>query len=365
MKNTSSLEAEPFETYTEFDEVSELLDESQLVSHPRLGWGRSVSRQREAEEIGRSGLISHPRLGYGRSVRRTPAVGELDTGEVEIVGPTDDRILSTNTLQVPFRWICCLDLYFPDPDNLTKDMLFRGSGTLVSPRHVLTAGHCLWDEVEGSKGTKAKLEVRAIKVTPGRNGVDASGKPRQPLGSNESVAVRYSRNWESSLSPEFDYGLITLKNSIGTTLQPALGNRPLGFWGSKEWGAGTRINPRDPNVLLNKPVNISGYPADKCGDQPPKWSASDAALAACPVNKWGSNQWRAYGRVKGVSPSPSRLIYHDLDTKGGHSGSPVWLRWQDFRNLIAIHTGWEVFGVSNRAVRITADVWRDVQSWMR
>ncbi len=350
---------------SEFVADYEWLGEVTPVSHPRLGRGRSVPRHAEAEVDEISRIVFHPRLGYGRSVPREIDAGETETGEVEIIPPTDDRVLVRDTTAVPFRWICCLDLYFPDPDNPGRDMLFRGSGTLISPRHVLTCGHCLWDDVTGGRGTTARREVRRITVTPGRNGVDSGGSPRQPFGSTTSIAVRYSAQWRSSHNPEFDFGLITLRDAIGSQRQPTLGSRPLGFWGSREWGAGTRINPREASVLQGKPVNISGYPGDKCGAQPPVGSATDPQQLACPANQWASNQWRAFGRVLNAAPAATpRRIRYDMDTFGGHSGSPVWLRWQNFRNLIAIHRAGSGIGAYNEGVRVTTEMMNTVRFWM-
>jgi len=39
---------------------------------------------------------------------------------------------------------------------------------------------------------------------------------------------------------------------------------PLGFWGSPERGMGTRIRPIELSRLRDQPVNIAGYPIDKC-----------------------------------------------------------------------------------------------------
>ena len=48
----------------------------------------------------------------------------------------------------------------------------------------------------------------------------------------------------------------------------------------------------------------------------------------------------AAGTIVNATPSAaSELIYYDLDTCGGHSGSPVWVRAGETRNLVAIHTG--------------------------
>jgi len=112
------------------------------IQHPRLGYGRIVGEPGEMETMetdelgyefegggGGAGLIKHPRLGIGRVVSRG-AAHELEDQEAEIIG-ADTRNLVSATTAVPYRWICCLDLYFPDPDNSSKELFFRGSGTLV------------------------------------------------------------------------------------------------------------------------------------------------------------------------------------------------------------------------------------------
>jgi V8-like Glu-specific endopeptidase len=345
-----------------FDE--ELSEESDVLVHPRLGFGRRVSRQGELEDFESAGLTLHPRLGIGRQVVRDEEIGEEPESELEIVG-ADDRNLIRKTLAVPFRWICALDLYFPDPDNPAADELYRGTGTLIGPRHVLTAGHCLYDRIKGSAGTHALQQVRKVIVTPARNGAAKGALAKAPLGSTSAAAVRTSSGWRTSRDDQFDFGLITLKDALGEKWYRALGNRRLGFWGSKTWGVGTRIRPRTPTSLRNRGINISGYPADKCRDQPPTGSASEAQIQACATQDWASTQWHGFGRVTQAGPPAApRLLIHTVDTKGGHSGSPLWLRWKRFRNLVAIHTGWHVKHVSNHGVRITPDVLKQVRTWM-
>lgn len=135
--------------------------------------------------------------------------------ELELIG-TDDRVPVTHTVGIPYRFICALDLYFPNPDDSSRLRRFRGSGTLISPCHVLTAGHCLFTFVKGSAGTRKRTKVLAIRVSPGRSGcID-------PLGSATMHSFRISAGWLASRNPRFDYGLITLREAISDRAQTAL-----------------------------------------------------------------------------------------------------------------------------------------------
>ncbi len=328
----------------------EWLGESEIATHPQLGVGRRVPRHTIAEEFETPVTAFHPILGKGRRIPRT---AELES-ELEIIG-VDERVQVLNTTEAPFRWICSLDLLFPDPDDPSSYISFSGSGTLIGPRHVLTAGHCLYSRVFGSAGTPAVVEVARVRAAPGRNGTQS------PLGSATSTSVRYADNWRASRDFRFDYGLIALNENIGSKRMAALGNKVLGHWGSSSDGSNTRINPKDRDTLQGITVNISGYPGDK---------------------PYGA-QWRSYDRVTNARPAAGlQLIYYTLDTCGGHSGSPVWVRWQEFRNLIAIHTGPCILGAdcqdvsgircfpdtqprsSNRGIFITTSVLNDVKRWM-
>jgi V8-like Glu-specific endopeptidase len=325
-------------------------------SHPTLGPGRRILKQRESQafETGYTGF--HPALGKGRIINQD---NELNT-EYEIIG-ADNRHRVASGKDTPYRWICHLDLQFPDPDVAGGLIGFGGSGLLISPRHILTAGHCLFDKITGSNNkNSASVQVSKIFVTPGSNG-GASGS----FGTYTATKVQFTSPWKASFNYKFDFGLITLDENIGSKQMASLGGKVLGYWGDPVNGSNTRIKAKSSAELTGNSVNISGYPGDK---------------------KWGT-QWRAFGKIVNISPAAgAELVYYDLDTCGGHSGGPVWQLWEQYRNLIAIHTGpcipirgnsdcIAVTGKpcfpggqrfsSNRGVRITDILLNQVREWIK
>jgi len=244
---------------------------------------------------------------------------ELDTSRAEytIILPTDDRVLVPNTRVVPFRHICSLELTFTGAPSL-----FIGTGTLIAPNKVLTAAHCLFDR---DSGFGYAASIRAI---PGKNG---SGRTRreEPFGSALSARLDVPDAWRTardgrSAMPH-DYGVITLRTPIG---------RQAGWW--------RRIGHKPDAFLRRYRVNLSGYPVDK----------------------GGNTQWRVYERIVGVHPD--RLEFtHDI--MGGHSGSPIWVRWRQFRKIVGIvttHDDPKTAVVANTGVRITPTVLADIRRWL-
>ena len=265
----------------------------------------------------------------------------------------DTRSLVRNTLAVPYRWICSLDIYFRDPDERYARKLRHGTGTLISPRHVLTAAHVLQP-----KG--GRVPAAEVIVAPARNGRD------NPFGTMRAAKWRASRWWQrSGWKRDYDYALITLKKRISFRKNPALGERPLAFWGSQRMGAGTYLKRLNPKKLNGRTVYIAGYPGDKCGTRP-------LAGRLCPTGLEASTLWRGRGRLMDVELK-ERLMRHTVDTFKGQSGAPVWIRYKHRRYMVGIHVAPatyesredEVLPTSNYAVRITRSLLRQIYAWMR
>jgi glutamyl endopeptidase len=235
---------------------------------------------------------------------------ESSGAQYEVVG-RDTRVWTRNTTVAPFRYIC----------NLEYDGQAMCTGTLIGPRTVLTAGHCI-----------SGLTPSRMRVIPGRNG------SLEPLPATRASAFVLPSGYAAGTRT--DYGIIHLTNAIGST---------VGYWTrahsrSKSDPVGRSISakplPLKAGVLK---INLSGYPGDKC------FTTGKPPQRVC-----GTRQYRAYDRS--VRERDGLLFYLN-DTFAGHSGSPVWVRrhWSmGGRVLIGIHIGGA--GGSNAAVRINQTV---------
>jgi glutamyl endopeptidase len=219
----------------------------------------------------------------------------------EVIIGTDDRVRVGNTTVYPWRAICGLKI------TAANGQRYIGTGWMISPRTVITAGHCVFMHNEGGW-------ARSIEVVPGLN--DAA----RPYGSASSGTLRSVVGWTQSRNREYDYGAIVLPANA------RLGDR-TGWFG---------LAVRDDAFLRAASLNLSGYPGDKGGNQ----------------------QWFMAQRAKSLA---SRVITYDIDTMGGQSGSPVWVLQNGQRYGVGVHTNGA--GSGNSATRINADVFNRMLAW--
>lgn len=245
---------------------------------------------------------------------------ELNTSGAEytIIPTRDDRRLVTDTRAVPFRHICCLELSFSGASGL-----FIGTGTLVAPNKVLTAAHCMFDRDHGWG------YATSIRVIPGKNGPGRTRR-EEPYGFTLSARLDVPPAWRTAANARaampHDYGVITLRQPIG---------RKAGWF--------TRIGHRPDEFLRRYRTNLSGYPVDK----------------------GGNTQWRVYDRMVTVNPDTIEFTH---DIMGGHSGSAIWVRWQNARKIVGIVTTHDdplTATVANTGVRINPTNLADIRRWIR
>ena len=220
---------------------------------------------------------------------------------LEVIIGTDDRKRVLRTAYDPWRRICALRITFPSGQT------YRGTGFFIGLRAVATAGHCVYLHNQGGW-------ARKVEVIPGANGTS------RPYGSAVSTTLRSVRGWVSGKKPENDYGCVVLP--VG-----AFGGRNLGRFG---------FQPFDSQVLLARKAILAGYPGDKPF-----------------AEMWGMKR-----RIKIVTP---KTLVYDIDTVGGQSGAPVYIKHNGKRFVVGIHNYGNSAG--NSATRVTPAVCDRLKKW--
>lgn len=221
-----------------------------------------------------------------------------------VCGNSDDRVKINEVTSPPFRMIAKLVITAADGKQ------YGGTGWFISPRTVVTAGHCLFSNRSGGW-------AKSIEVIPGMNA------RHRPFGSATGTVFRSVRGWVRDNEPAQDYGCILLPESS------PLGNK-VGYFGF------AALKEDKLDKLL---VNTSGYPGDK---------------------SFGT-QWFNAGRITDVLP---RRLEYMIDTFGGQSGSSVWRyeKTTGSRIAVGIHN---YGGCDNKASRINQQVFELMHRWKR
>lgn len=228
---------------------------------------------------------------------------------LEAIIGSDDRVLVTNHEAYPWHCICSLLI------TAATGLTYVGTGWLVSPRVVVTAGHCVYMSNEGGWPTQ-------IEVIPGRFGT------QRPFGSAISRDLRSVTGWTVDNDRDYDYGAILLPED------KRFGD-DLGWFGYAN---------RDDDYLRGATLNLAGYPGD--------------GGKAGPERQQGTPWFHS----RAVSDVNDKQITYEIDTYGGQSGSPVWEMTADgSRYGLAIHT-WGT-SVNNGGTRITREVFDKIVSW--
>jgi glutamyl endopeptidase len=238
-----------------------------------------------------------------RRVESGDADGGAAPSLLEVVIGADDRVLVGNTAVTPWSGICHLSI------TARNGARFIGTGWLISPRCVITAGHCVY--IKSAGGWASKIEV-----SPGRDGASF------PFGTVASTTLSAFPRWVSDTDRNFDCGCIILPKPP----KSRTGAAPFQF----------RFAAKSDADIRSRALNLSGYPGDK----------------------GGITQWFHARAAQTVTPS---VITYDVDTAGGQSGSPVWHLENNVRTAVGIHTNGSPLG--NSATRITAAVKARLDAW--
>ena len=193
---------------------------------------------------------------------------------------TDERVRITDTTKLP--WRLSASLLITGADNSQ----WIGTGWFISPRTLVTAGHCVFIKHSGVPGRDGF--VKEIQVMPGRNASEV------PFGGISATEFWTVKGWAEQGLENYDYGAIILPSAFPT----ALGHFGFGVF------------PDD--VLLSATANIGGYPGDK------------------PSGTF----WFDSRKIGSTKPEK---VFYAADTAGGQSGACVYIVRNGKRMGVAIH----------------------------
>ena len=319
-------------------------------------------------------LDFHPSL--ERLAKESPLLeASLEFVEEEVLGK-DDRTLVADTLKVPNRWICAIDILIDNPDwpksgpqLISKS---RATGVLVGPRYVLTAAHVRGKQTIEVDGKEQEVDVKGFLVSPARNGNNS----KNPFGAVKSKAIRVSppyrvlrkktiqsKTVEVPITQIDDYALIILEKDLDTSTHSRMSG-VLGYWGHDQSQA--VVQRMEPSAIEGKKVVVLGYPGDRCGKDAITGSRSRKLdrMEYCRrtrIDEWASTQWKDLGTLQVEENSTN--VFHTADTYDGQSGAPICLSVDGKLVLIGIHTN-SSDAHKNKGVRVTRKTLRELCAWM-
>ena len=193
-----------------------------------------------------------------------------------IIG-SDNRQLVDDTSLFPYSAICYVRIYFAGKSNPD-----RGTGFLIGPNTLLTAGHNLI--YEANKALPEKIEIY-----PGGH-ENANGEITSPYEMIEVETCYIQKEYYDNETRDNDWGLCVLESNIGY---------------QTSWLDLSVVS----NSMLGEEICVAGFPLDL-----------------------GRNMYRSAGTITSIA---EHRFYYNADTEGGNSGSPVYL---NNNVVIGIHT---------------------------
>ncbi len=245
--------------------------------------------------------------------KSVPECAQRITLHAQTVGGTNENIVSAKDgrtkVEKPAKW----------PNSVHGVVSFKfngavhwGTGTMIGPNVVLTAGHNLYSH-------KYKAYAENPQFLPGMNGCVL------PFGLIEVeqyyVSPRYIKDEKE------DYGILILKEPIG---------EETGYFG---------LACLAPEEIKSKQINVTGYPGDKVASQPNIYE-----------------MWGMEGEASHIDESQN-YIHYLIDTGTGQSGSGVWYQEEENYYVCGVHVSGTHF--VNTATLLTRTMYQQIHMWLQ
>jgi len=204
------------------------------------------------------------------------------------------------------------------------------TGTMVGPRHVLTAAHCVMNS-DGDIATSGWFNPGQTNLTK-NNG-----------GNSRRWSGVMLRDWR--IHRKYDYALLYLENRAD--------NAQLGWMGIAWWNGASGYTGK---YAYNK-----GYP---CGPNMSCGLTSNQQCKASPRDDKRCDGWM-YGdgaTLLSSAYTASELLLYDLDTSDGHSGSAIYTYLGGDPAVLGVH--WGPSSGYNAAARFRTSMWNDICTWI-
>jgi len=249
------------------------------------------------------------------------------------------KVFATGSLAMhPFSAVCRIEVSTGKGTSV-------GSGVLISPHHVLTCAHVLFD--------RSDPNPRKVTVLPNHDGADEKRKPIPADG----WAVRPGWTWRECRTADNDLAIIRLSRKSDADFFPV-----------------PNVNPA---VIGNGPITLAGYPAFTKTDKAYFMHRSEGTVLGgfnilCCADAWPKNcnpplirqrdqlTRTNFGPITDTTP----LIGHTLDTRVCMSGGPMWVFVNKKPVLVALHAGDIDGGTNKKAVLLNRPARALINDWI-
>ena len=247
--------------------------------------GNEPSEQRKNQKIANIKISGDPI--ETKDLQRSKSIVPFTPEEVK-----DERTRVTDTDKFPNATNVFMEMFFGEG---RYECSYNGSGVMIGPRHVLTAGHNVYDNDK-------EMWASHVKVSPGAN----EGKS---LFGTTSAVKAFVPNAYFDGEDKSDLAVLVLEEDLGKYTG----------WAS--------VNALGDGELEDTKFFVSGYPGDKATGQ----------------------LWEMKGEIKFITPT---VLKYKIATYAGQSGSPLWKKGTP-PTVVGIHVRAE--DTVNEATRISRE----------